>query len=781
MKTKNLIFICLGLVFLSVIFVIFQPAEAKSETKDDFPVDSAAAKFGLIENDSLWLLTESRLYITSNNGERWQDITPEHSGSIESVHFPDQKLGFVLFFDQTEAQKNLQLFKTLDGGQSWQTVEQSLEKLINDTFPMPLQSIQMHWFDEYHGLVLIKEATSANFSKGSLLVTKSAGMKWEAYEVPVADGFKVVDEDVLFLSDPFKENISYRSQDGGISWFEVSRQDPQFQPENRSGGTLSSVQTLDQKQVWAIYSDGNCESFSLEDGSSKLDCAMSWALSHSEDGGENWVNLPLPDGKTQVEKTFSFNTVLLEPNEESPGPEGLQNTSWVRTFKGHAFDVCEIPELAEMQTWITASPFRVVNLYIGGISRYCRNTALNASYIRSMYSQGWLFIPTWVGPQAPCTSFRNRFSYDVNEAYQQGVDNANQAVAKLKSLNLTNADGSGSIVYYDLEYFTYSTQCSAAARAFVNGWDTRLSQLGTRSGLYATSSNITQNSFWSVANPPYAVWVAEWYKTPGFRADETVWDLRHLSNAYWTSNQRILQYSGTFTGTWGGVSIGIDPDVAEGPVAVPSGVDFIPPETTITLDGQSGYEGWYKSAVKVTLSATDFYTGVKQIYYKIADEPWLPYSTPLTINRNGIFNVYYRSLDKAGNWEDTRVKILKIDTLPPINPTTISPGCQAYNGVPQPWCNDAKFTWSTASDAGVGLSPTNTYQYYWGTNCAGTGANTTVERVFDPPAIPAYSQYCFRLRAQDRHGNWSAWKTMFVLRYDPSIKEIIWGPLLFKK
>ncbi len=99
-----------------------------------------------------------------------------------------------------------------------------------------------------------------------------------------------------------------------------------------------------------------------------------------------------------------------------------------------------------------------------------------------MYRQGWLFIPTWVGPQAPCTNFRNRFSYNVNEAYQQGVDNANQAVAKLKELYLTNSDGTGSIVYYDLEYFPYSSQCSAAARSFVNGWTARLQQLGTRSG-----------------------------------------------------------------------------------------------------------------------------------------------------------------------------------------------------------------------------------------------------------------------------------------------------------
>jgi len=778
MKTRILLLLSLALLFLNF---NYSSIEAKTEPNDEMMVNTSVSEFGLIENDSLWLLTDSRLYITNNNGELWKDISPEYSQPIGSVHFTNKQLGFVLYFNQTETQKELFLVKTLDGGKSWQPVESGLEKMINENYPMPFQRVQMHWFDENHGLLLIKEATSANFSEGSLLVTKSGGMEWEIFEVPVAERFEVTDEDTFFLSSPFEPDVGYQSQDSGKTWQEVSTQNYQIQFIDSLNGLLSSVQTLDQKHVWAIYNDGNCESSAEEVGSSKLECEVIWALSHSKDGGKIWENLPLPDGKTHVEKTFTFNTISLEPNEEDLDQEEPQTTWWVRTFKGHAFDACEIPELAKMQTWITASPYRVVNLYIGGISRYCRNAALNASYIRSMYSQGWLFIPTWVGPQAPCTTLRNRFSYNVDEAYQQGVDNANQAFARLKELNLTNPNGTGSIVYYDLEYFPYSTQCSAAARSFVNGWTTRLRQLGTRSGLYATSSNITQNAFWNISQPPYAVWIAEWYRTPGFRPDETVWDLRHLSNGVWIYNQRILQYSGTFTGTWGGVSISIDSDVSEGPVAVPSGVDYIPPETTISLEGQVGYAGWYKSPVKVTLSATDFYTGVKQIYYKIADGNWTPYSAPLTIRRNGSINIYYRSVDNSGNWEAYQTKRIKIDTLPPKNPTVISPGCRAYNGVPQPWCRDAKFTWNAASDAGVGLSPINTYQYYWGTNCSGTASTTTVERVFDPSAIPAKARYCFRLRAQDRHGNWSAWKTMFILHYDPSVREIIWAPVLFKK
>ena len=122
MKTKVLLFISLVLVFLN-----FEPTEAKNEPNEDLPAITSVSKFGLIENDSLWLLTESRLYITKNNGELWKDISPEYSKPIESVHFANKQLGFVLFFDQTEAQKELFLVKTLDSGESWQTVELGLE------------------------------------------------------------------------------------------------------------------------------------------------------------------------------------------------------------------------------------------------------------------------------------------------------------------------------------------------------------------------------------------------------------------------------------------------------------------------------------------------------------------------------------------------------------------------------------------------------------------------------------------------------------------------------
>ena len=76
--------------------------------------------------------------------------------------------------------------------------------------------------------------------------------------------------------------------------------------------------------------------------------------------------------------------------------------SRTQVYIGQGFDTCEIPSFEALQEWITRSPYGAVNLYIGGAGRYCDNRALNADLVARMAGIGWKFIPTWVGPQAPC-------------------------------------------------------------------------------------------------------------------------------------------------------------------------------------------------------------------------------------------------------------------------------------------------------------------------------------------------------------------------------------------
>src|SRR5512146_1947341 len=104
-----------------------------------------------------------------------------------------------------------------------------------------------------------------------------------------------------------------------------------------------------------------------------------------------------------------------------------------------------------------------------------------------MRNQGWMFIPTWVGPQAPCTNYLKKINYDPETAYDEGVAEADAAVAKLAALGLTFADQTGSVVYYDLESYPAITDCRAAVNSFIDGWVSRLHTHGNKAGVYAST------------------------------------------------------------------------------------------------------------------------------------------------------------------------------------------------------------------------------------------------------------------------------------------------------
>jgi hypothetical protein len=69
----------------------------------------------------------------------------------------------------------------------------------------------------------------------------------------------------------------------------------------------------------------------------------------------------------------------------------------------HAFDKCGLPTLDKMQTWWSGSPYYTFNLYLGGVSFACPDPSLDSAWLVQAAQQGWSFILTWVGPQAPCS------------------------------------------------------------------------------------------------------------------------------------------------------------------------------------------------------------------------------------------------------------------------------------------------------------------------------------------------------------------------------------------
>ena len=236
----------------------------------------------------------------------------------------------------------------------------------------------------------------------------------------------------------------------------------------------------------------------------------------------------------------------------------------VALSENRGFDKCTAASVASLQTWWNDSPYRDVNIYIGGISRGCSQPLLNAAWVRDVFAQGWRLIPTWVGYQAPCTSCttcRNRVSLDLVEAEAEGVREADRASDVATGLGLVPQ----TVVYLDIEaYASNDRPCRDAVGAFVNGWGRRMRERGNVAGVYGSATNASQD--WTgITHRPDAVWIGKW------DLRETVWGLTPLSDAEWATHQRIHQYRGGHDETWGGVTFNIDNDIEDGPVAAPAG------------------------------------------------------------------------------------------------------------------------------------------------------------------------------------------------------------------
>lgn len=108
-------------------------------------------------------------------------------------------------------------------------------------------------------------------------------------------------------------------------------------------------------------------------------------------------------------------------------------------------------------------------------------------------------------------------------------------------------------------------------------------------------------------------------------------------------------------------------------IAVSNKDDNTPPITTFALDPPepNGENGWYVSDVNVTLNATDDMSGVKEIYYRVAESVWnvhtgdfLIFTLDFDCLEDGLIEFY--AVDFAENKEEIKSFTIDIDQLPPF-------------------------------------------------------------------------------------------------------------------
>jgi hypothetical protein len=248
----------------------------------------------------------------------------------------------------------------------------------------------------------------------------------------------------------------------------------------------------------------------------------------------------------------------------------------LQLFKGPAFDVCHLPSVNDMNVWWNQSPYSVVNIYMGGISfaSGCNYSGLSRDWIKNVQNIGWGYIPTWVGPQAPCSDLKNRFSFDVPTAYNQGKQEAQLAAVKALQLGLVGPSNPNTILYYDMEGYSYAdnakgpgvlAKCRDAVNWFMKGWVEQLHANGIQAGAYGGTLSSYIQDWWSISPPPDSIWAAEWYMINDVYQYDPLASvkLKYLGDQYWSNHQRVHQYAGDHYETWGGRKLAIDSDVAD--------------------------------------------------------------------------------------------------------------------------------------------------------------------------------------------------------------------------
>jgi len=230
-------------------------------------------------------------------------------------------------------------------------------------------------------------------------------------------------------------------------------------------------------------------------------------------------------------------------------------------LRGRAFDTCTAPNLRAMSAW-RASRFRGLGIYISGSERSCRQPELTPGWVRRVTRMGWRLLPIHLGRQAPCTSRTRSAKIRPAVAVRQGVSAAVTAIERARALGLRP----GSALYLDMEHYNATrARCRVAVLRFVSGWTRGLHSRGYLAGVYGGLTSGARDLARAYDNPAYlrpdAIWVARW------DGSRRLFGWRGIPDRVWRNHQRAKQYRGDHNERHGGVTINIDSDQVDAPVA----------------------------------------------------------------------------------------------------------------------------------------------------------------------------------------------------------------------
>jgi len=512
-------------------------------TSDSVGAFSSSVYLNFIDTQTGWLVIRQvsgsnfnigTLFKTEDGGATWIEL---NIPIAEPVYFITENIGWV-----AGGVIGNELYRTEDGGQSWYS--QIETQYVNE--------MDTKWFyhlpkfeDENNGVLPVVTIEGTQ-SRIELYKTADAGHSWQ-YEGKIA-----LPEEIDFAVDLPMALFDSQHWVLGLPDLEEDHLPP--------GGSITKISLPLPTIGWATYYVGGKKD--------ETTYVSETHLIHTIDGGNTWgiVNLP------------QINSVVVSSRIAKGGYQPRKvidqivsgHNEKVQVVQGHGFDKAKIPTLDQLQKWMESSPYGAVNLYIGGAASYDPNEALSKSYLSTMRNQGWKFIPTWVGPQAPCSKYSAKLNSNVDQAYNEGRTEADKAIERAKELGLIRGEGSQTIIYYDMEaYNTTNLSCRKAVKSFINGWTKRIHEKGHKAGIYGSSIGSKIPDFADIEHFPDAAWIANplWNKGVGYYLETaSVYGINQVDDRLWDNHRRIRQYTLDIKEAYGGITLHIDSDVIDGPI-----------------------------------------------------------------------------------------------------------------------------------------------------------------------------------------------------------------------
>lgn len=177
-----------------------------------------------------------------------------------------------------------------------------------------------------------------------------------------------------------------------------------------------------------------------------------------------------------------------------------------------------------------------------------------------------------------------------------------------------------------------------------------------------------------------------WYQDPAQVTLTASDNLSSVANSYYTVDGGEIQtYAAPFNVSGGGSHVirYWSEDAlrnTESQQTLTVNIDAGAPSTQLSTTGTAGNNGWYRSAVQVSLTPTDTLSGIANTYYSVDGGAEQLYAGAFTVSGNARHSVSFWSVDKVGNVEVRRSVAINIDSASPTTHNALVMGADS-NGI----------------------------------------------------------------------------------------------------